>query len=94
MGRNTIRELPGRGTAAEHGANIGLSVLPAERVYICAATKQACVEPEFRLWGRPHIHRRGRRTCESCLIGICGADPLLAELEQPTQAHVIATERV
>jgi hypothetical protein len=68
-------------------------VLPAERVYISAATKQACVEPEFRLRGRPHIHWRGRRTCEGWLIWIRGAGLLLTELEQPTQAHVIGTER-
>ena len=38
------------------------SVLQAERVYIGAAAKQACVEPEFRIRCRPHIHRCGRRT--------------------------------
>ena len=69
------------------------SVLPAERVYICAATKQACVEPEFLRRGRPHIHWRGWRTCEGWLIGIRGAGLLLTELEQPTQAYVIGTER-
>ena len=69
------------------------SVLPAERVYIGAATKEACVEPEFLLGGRPHIHWRGRRTCEGWLIWIRGAGLLLTELEQPTQAYVIGTER-
>jgi hypothetical protein len=45
-----------------------------------------CVEPEFLLWCRPHIHWRGWRTCEGWLIWIRGAGLLLTELEQPTQA--------